>query len=169
MSIVFKGWSGTKKFFSIYPCPALLTLLPIIPFTNEEISGCTNEAAKGANKAPRSLPSCFFISCFTVSVTPSINTPKSCNSFIILIILFLTSFESKFFSCSDSSFSTYFCFKFIAFVVELLSNPFRLSLAKGIAIFVSAFFPKLQAKGIAIFVSALFRKLPDQEEKDPPD
>ena len=43
----------------MYPLPALLTPLPLIPFTTEEITRCTNEAAKGANKAPRNPPSCF--------------------------------------------------------------------------------------------------------------
>ena len=65
------------KFLSRYPLPDLLTPVSLIPFTTEEITGCTNEAAIGANKAPRNRPSCFFISCFTVSVTPSINTPES--------------------------------------------------------------------------------------------
>ena len=41
----------------------------------------------------------------------------------------------------------------IAFEVKLLTNPAKISLAKG----------------IAIFVSALFPKLPNQEPKDPPD
>ena len=62
---------------TIYPLPALLTPLPLIPFTTEEITACTNEAAKGANKALINSPSCFFISSFTVSVTPSINTAES--------------------------------------------------------------------------------------------
>ena len=35
--------------------------LPVIHFTTEEITGCTNEAFKGANKAPRNQPYCFFI------------------------------------------------------------------------------------------------------------
>ena len=40
----------------IPPLPALLTplpfiLLPFIPIAVKEITGCTNEAAKGANKA----------------------------------------------------------------------------------------------------------------------
>ena len=43
---------------SIYSLPALLTSLPRIPFTNEEITGCTNEAAKCAKKAQRNPPSC---------------------------------------------------------------------------------------------------------------
>ena len=42
---------------------------------------------------------------------------------------------------------------YIAFKVKLLTNSGKLSLAKGIAIYVSAFFPKL----------------PNQEPKDPRD
>ena len=57
---MFKGWSRTKKILLMYPLPALLTPVPLIPFTTEEITGCTNEAAKGANKAPGNPPSCFF-------------------------------------------------------------------------------------------------------------
>ena len=79
----------TKNFYPYI----LFTPLPFIPLTTEEITGCTNEVAKGANKAPRNPPSCFFISCFTVSVTPSINTPESSNDFMILIISFISSFE----------------------------------------------------------------------------
>ena len=40
--------------------------LPVIPFTTVEITGCTNEAAKGAHTAPRNPLSCFFISYFTL-------------------------------------------------------------------------------------------------------
>ena len=77
----------------MYPFPAVLTHLLLIPFTNEEITGCPNEAAKCANEAPRNLLSCFFfLSCFTVSVTPSTNTPQPSNDFIILIS-FISSFE----------------------------------------------------------------------------
>ena len=46
--MLLKGRSLTKNFYSV---PALLTPLPLIPFTTEELTGCTNEAAKGANKA----------------------------------------------------------------------------------------------------------------------
>ena len=59
-------------------------------FTTEEITGFTNEAAKVASKASRNRLSCFFASCFTFSVTPSIDTPESCNDFIILIISFIS-------------------------------------------------------------------------------
>ena len=61
MSILLKGWSRTK-----------------------EITGCTIEAAKSANKAPRNPPSCF--SCFTVLVIPTVNTPEFSNDFMVLII-----------------------------------------------------------------------------------
>ena len=46
-------------------------------FTIEEIIGWTIESAKGPNKPPRIPSSCFLISCFTVSVTQSINGPES--------------------------------------------------------------------------------------------
>ena len=83
------------KFLFIYLLPALLTPLPLVPFTTEEITGYTNEAANGDNKAPRNPHTCFFISCFTVSVTPSIDTPESSNDFMILIISFISSFKIK--------------------------------------------------------------------------
>ena len=79
----------------MYALPAFLTPLPFISFTTENITGCTNEAAKGANKAPRSPPSSFFISSFTVLVTPQINTPESSNDFIILIISLINLINHK--------------------------------------------------------------------------
>ena len=39
-----------KKYLSTYLLPALLTPLPPLPFTTEEINGCTNGTAKGAPK-----------------------------------------------------------------------------------------------------------------------
>ena len=42
----------------MYPLLALVTSCPLIPVTTEEITGCTNEAAKGAKKASKNLPSC---------------------------------------------------------------------------------------------------------------
>ena len=47
---------SNQKFLSIYSLLGLLTPLPIIPFTIEEITGCSDEVAKGAKKGP-----CFFI------------------------------------------------------------------------------------------------------------
>ena len=140
----------------IDPFPAPLTPLPVIPF--EEITGCTNETAKSANKAPRNLPSCFFVSCFTLSVNPSINTHKSSNHFIILIKSFISSFETNKvnpFHAPTASFPLIFFFSnsFTRFEVKLLANPGKLCLTKATAIFISVFFPKL----------------PNQEPKNPTD
>ena len=77
----------------LYPVSALLTPLPVIPFTTEKIVGCTNKGANGDNTASRNPPSCFFISSFTVSVTTSINTPESSSDFMIAIISSISSFE----------------------------------------------------------------------------
>ena len=73
----------------------LVTPLPLLPFTTEEILDCTNEVARGSKKAPRNPPSCFFlfVSCFTVSVTPSLYRPGSSNDFMILLISFIFLFE----------------------------------------------------------------------------
>ena len=67
----------------MYPLPTLLTPLPLMALTLEEITSCTNEGAKGA---------------FTASVTPSINTLNdfmtwSSKDFMILIILLTSSFK----------------------------------------------------------------------------
>ena len=140
----------------MHPFPVLLTPLPLIPFTTEENIGCTNEAANGANKAPRNQPS-FFILCFTVSVTPPINKPKSSSDFMILIISFISSFKMNKvnpFSALAAPFPlTFISNFFIAFQVIFLTNPGKLSLAKGSGTFVGDFWPKL----------------PNQEPKDPAD
>ena len=50
---------------------ALLTPLPLIPFTTEEITVCAVEAARDANKTPRNQPSCFLfhlLCCFSNSI-----------------------------------------------------------------------------------------------------
>ena len=96
------------------------------------------EAFKGANKALRNPYSCFFISCFTISLTPLINTPESSSFFRILIILF--TLHSKW-----SEFSTGWCSSFFSYIssnlfIALIINPAKLSLAKGIAIFGCASF-----------------------------
>ena len=95
------------------------------------------------------------MSSYTVSVTASINTPKSFDDFIILIS-FISSFEineANPFPALTAPFPLIFrSYLFIALGIELLTNPVKLS----------------PAKGIAIFVSDLFPKLPNQEPKDPP-
>ena len=83
------------------PFPVLLTHFSVIAFINEETTGCVNkEAVGGINEANinviialRNLPSCFFISCFTVSVAPSVNKPDFSSSYKILIISSISSFE----------------------------------------------------------------------------
>ena len=66
------------------PSPARL-----IPFTVEEITVCSNEADRSANKEGRNSFSCFYISFFTLLV----NTFESSHDFMILIISFISSFE----------------------------------------------------------------------------
>ena len=40
------------KILSVYALPAFLTPIPFIPFTTEEITGCSTEAAKVGEKIP---------------------------------------------------------------------------------------------------------------------
>ena len=60
------------------PLPALLTPFPVIVFVNEEATDYISEEAVGAILGAIITgrnPVLFFISCFTVSLAPSINTP----------------------------------------------------------------------------------------------
>ena len=108
------------------------------------MTSCTNEAANGANKAGRKPPSRFFISCLTVSVVHKINAFESSNDSIILIIPFLSSFEINSVNLLPALTTPFplilLSNLFLAFEVKLLTNLGKLSLAKGIATFVSAFF-----------------------------
>ena len=100
---------------------------------------------RGASKARRNLPSCFFIQFFVVSVTPSIDTPGSSNDFIISIKPFIFSFQinkANIFPSLTASFAIIFQSNLIiALEVKLLTNPGKLPLAKQIATFFSASFP----------------------------
>ena len=92
-----------------------------------------------------------FISCFIVSVTPSINTAESSNDFIILMTSFISSIEKNVnpFHALAVLFPLIFQSNlFIALEAKLLTNP-----GKGITIIVRAFLPKLA----------------NQVPKDPPD
>ena len=141
----------------MYPLPALLTPLLLIPFIIEEMTGCTNKAAKDANKTPRNPSSCVFISCFTVSVTSLVNIPDSSNDFIILIISVISSFGinkvNPIHSLTAPFPLIFLSNLFIAFKAKLLTNIGKLSLAKVMSMFVGAFFPRS----------------PNQELKDPLD
>ena len=98
--------------------------------------------AKGANKAPRN-PTCFYISCFTVSVTPSINTLKS-SDFNILRVSFISSCKinkvSPFPALTAPFPHIWLSILLIAFQAKLLTNPGKLSLAEGIPRSVTTFF-----------------------------
>ena len=94
---------------------------------------------------------------FTVSVTPSVKTPEPSYDFMDLMLSFISSFEinkvNRFPALADRFPLVFHSDLFIKFEVKLLTNPDELSITKGIAMFVIAFFPKL----------------PDQKPKDPPD
>ena len=111
-----------------------LTPLLLILFSTEEITGCTNEVTKGGYKPH-----------------------ESSNDLIVLIISFIYSFEIKknyAFSSLRAPFPLIFLLNLLtAFEVKLLTNPGKLFLAKGIATFAIAFFPKFA----------------NQEPKDPTD
>ena len=85
-----------------------------------------------------------------VSVTPPINTFESSNSFTILIILFLSSFKINtvnLFPALTVLFPLIFLSNlFVAVEIKLITNRGKLSLAKGIAIFASAFILKLASR-----------------------
>ena len=90
----------------------------------------------------------FFFSCFTTSVTPSINTPKSSTDFTALIISLISSYEINkvnTFPAVAASFplvllSNLFIEFETAFEVILLTNASNLSPANGIARAVTTFF-----------------------------
>ena len=102
----------------------------------------------------------FFISCFAVTVIPSINTPESSNKFISLIISFTSSFETNKanpFPALTALFPLIFLSNlFIAFEVKWTTNPGKSSLAEGRAIFVSAFFLNYLNKSQKIHLTELF-------------
>ena len=68
----------------------------------------------------------FFISCFTVSVPPSINIPEYSNGLMILIISFISSFEINkvnYFPSVTAYFPLIFVSNlFITFEVKLITN-----------------------------------------------
>ena len=105
---------------------------------------CANKGATGANKSLRNLHSCSFILCFTVSVTLSINTAKPYNDFIIFIISLMCLVEINEVNCLFSLIASFLLIflsnLFIAFEVRYITNPSKLSLAKGIVTCASAFF-----------------------------
>ena len=86
IALFFSSITSSYQFFLCYVTPLIFVHLAV-----EEITSCSNKAAKGANKTPRNPPSYFSISYFTASVTLSINI--SSNDFMILKISFIPSLE----------------------------------------------------------------------------
>ena len=85
-----------------------------------------------------------------VSVTPPINTFEPSNRLTILIILFISSFKintANLFPALTVLVPLIFLSNlFIALEIKFVTNRGKLSVAKGIAIFASAFFPKLASR-----------------------
>ena len=85
-----------------------------------------------------------------VSVTPPINTFEPSNRLTILIILFISSFKINtvnLFPALTVLFPLIFLSNlFIALEIKFVTNRGKLSIVKGIAIFASAFFPKLASR-----------------------
>ena len=74
-TLIIKGITNSGIIPTSCPSPALLTPFPDAAFINEEATGCINQATIGTIIGPRNPPSCFLISCFTVSVAPSVKRP----------------------------------------------------------------------------------------------
>ena len=149
--------------------PALLTPFLVTAFIKEEAIGAINEAAKDVIIAPKDLPSCSFISCFTVSVPPSINKPDFFSDSTILIILSISSQEMNKLNPIPTLTAPA---PIVAIAphpliflsnlpnteeVALSANLGKTSLAKGAARSISAFFPKLSIT----LPNVLPRNLPD--------
>ena len=102
----------------------------------------------------------FLISFCTFPVTSPINTPGSSIESMILIISFISSFETKKvdrFPALTAPFPLVFHSNlFIESGVKLRTNPDKPPLTKGIAMFVSAFFSKLPEQNQKIHLIELF-------------
>ena len=71
----------------------------------------------------------FFLSCFTVSLTPPNNIPKFSSNFMILIISSISSFEM-----TKVTFTTHFLCTSIANADVMIANGMKTFLAKGTVI-----------------------------------
>ena len=87
-------------------------------------------------KTLKNPPACFFVSCFTVSVTPSIFTHESSKDFMILMISFISSFEiiklNPFLGLVAPFPLIFLSILLMAFEAKLLTYADKLSLAKGV-------------------------------------
>ena len=83
-----------------------------------------------------------FVSCFLVSVTPSINTPEYSIDFVTLIILFISSFERNkvnLFPALTAAFPIISISNLFIALEAKYANPGKMVLAKKKAMFVSVF------------------------------
>ena len=139
---MFKGWSGTKNLHQHILFLLFLFLFHLVFVLLKKLLPALIEQLKMVAKLQEIHLLVFFISCFTVSVTLSINTPEPSKDFVILMISFISSFEINkvnFFPTLTAPFPLIFLSNiFIAFEVKSLTNSGKLSLAKVIAMFVSA-------------------------------
>ena len=67
--------------------------LPKTPLPNEDATGAINKAALVAHKGTQNQPSCLFTLCFTIPVTPLIDTRESFSDSMTLIISSIFSLE----------------------------------------------------------------------------
>ena len=105
ISVLLKEWNRIND---------LVNFHPILHFTNEEITGCTTEAIKGAIKAQINQLSWFLVLCFIAKTL--ISTPESSRNFTVkmfIIHVFIRNEQSEYFLWSYGSFFTYSFLKFI--------------------------------------------------------
>ena len=151
-TFIIKGNANNGRNLFSCPFPAFLTPFQDIAFINEEATSCINEeaigaindAAIGAIIALQNPSSCFFISCFTVSVKPSVNKPESSRDLIILIISFISSFEmnkKNLFPDLTAPPSLILLSNLPNIDEFLVANLDKISLSKGAARSISAFLP----------------------------
>lgn len=85
ISTFLQGWSGTNIFHPYYILISLIPLPTIIKLVAVNIFPHIN-APKVRNNTVRNTYSWgYFISCFTVSLTPSVKNPKFSSDFMIVI------------------------------------------------------------------------------------
>ena len=148
------------NFLSMYPLPAFLTPFPLIASILNKLLVALMKRLKVLTELQEIHPLVFFNSCFTVSVTSSINMLESSSDFMILMISFISSFEINKVNplpALTAPFPLIFLSNlFIAFEVKMLTHPGKLSQAKGIAIFVFVFFLNYLTKNQKTHLIELF-------------
>ena len=146
--ILVKGWSRTKNFNPYILFWFFKLLFHLYLLLLRKLLVVLIKHLKVLVKLKQIRILVFFINYFTVSVTSSINTPESCNHFMIFIISFVSLFKlikANLFPALTAPFQFIFLSNlFISFKVNFLTNPSKLSLNKRIAMFEISMFPKLR-------------------------